>query len=599
MGRRKKKKWIEIFEGEDTGRSTYYDGDEEGAVPGEELYYDEYETGAVPAGEPEYYDEDDEDEAFEEEPVYYEEYDEELCYDEYGEEGASEEACYDGYGEEGASEEACYDGYGEEGASEEACYDEYGEEGASEEACYDGYGEEGASEEACYDGYDSAAAVEEEPAYYEGYEQDTVLEEGDYRPKKKYKRLLFLFALLFFIGVAGGFLYAEMPRYFVKEELTVEAGTACPSAADFLKHGDGGKATLSGISEDTVFEHVEDIPVTVHVYLWDVPSVVHVTDTVAPELVTKDREIMLGEPFEVDDFVEHVSDITSCEVSWETEPVITAGGVYTVVLEAVDEGGNRTRSEAGLTVVEDTTAPVIEGVQELTAGVGKSVSYKRGITVTDDHDEDVTLEIDNSRVDLDTPGDYEVVYSATDKAGNKTEISTILHVIEEPMVGADGEEIVVTEEMVNAQADKILAEITDSSMSQYEVIQAIYNWCNKKIAYLDGVPKTNWVMGAYEGLIERRGDCFTFAMSSKCLLNRAGITNMDIERVRVGDSMHFWNLVDIGEGWHHFDTCRRGDGATFFYLTDAELMAYSEAHISAKYPNGTHYYDRSLYPEIP
>ena len=74
---------------------------------------------------------------------------------------------------------------------------------------------------------------------------------------------------------------------------------------------------------------------------------------------------------------------------------------------------------------------------------------------------------------------------------------------------------------------------------------------------------------------------------------------MDIERIRYGNGMHFWNLVDIGEGWRHFDTCRRADGSTFFYLTDAELMEYSEAHTAPDYPYGTHYYDRTLYPEIP
>ena len=56
--------------------------------------------------------------------------------------------------------------------------------------------------------------------------------------------------------------------------------------------------------------------------------------------------------------------------------------------------------------------------------------------------------------------------------------------------------------------------------------------------------------------------------------------------------MHYWNLIDIGEGWHHFDTCRRVDGSTFFYKTDAELMAYSNSH------DGTHNYDRSRYPDI-
>ena len=81
-------------------------------------------------------------------------------------------------------------------------------------------------------------------------------------------------------------------------------------------------------------------------------------------------------------------------------------------------------------------------------------------------------------------------------------------------------------------------------------------------------------------------------MATKCLLTRAGITNMIISKIP-GRTLHWWNLVDIGEGWHHLDTTPRKDGSRFFYLTDAELMAYSDTH------NGTHHYDREQYPKIP
>jgi hypothetical protein len=50
--------------------------------------------------------------------------------------------------------------------------------------------------------------------------------------------------------------------------------------------------------------------------------------------------------------------------------------------------------------------------------------------------------------------------------------------------------------------------------------------------------------------------------------------------------------VNIGEGWYHLDCTPRKDGSTFFYLTDAELAAYSDSH------NGTHNFDHSLYPDI-
>lgn len=349
-----------------------------------------------------------------------------------------------------------------------------------------------------------------------------------------------------------------------------------------------------------MFDHVEDIQVAVHLYHRDILSVLHVADTTPPELKTRDKTIMLGDAFTVEDFVEQVSDATDCEIFLKEVPDIRKGGTYHIILGAKDEGGNITEERVRLEVIEDVTPPVIEGVAELTVVAGGTVSYKRNVTVTDDHDAEVKLEVDNSQVDIGTPGDYPVIYRAADKYGNTAEVSTVIHVIEErKAVEETGQEIVITEEIVNAEADKILQSITDPSMSQYEVIQAIYNFTNKKIAYVNGTPKSDWVTGAYYGLVKRRGDCFAFAMASKCLLNRAGITNMDIQRVRIGNSMHFWNLVDIGEGWHHFDTCRRGDGATFFYLTDAELMAYSDAHISNTYPLGTHYYDRTLYPVIP
>ena len=51
---------------------------------------------------------------------------------------------------------------------------------------------------------------------------------------------------------------------------------------------------------------------------------------------------------------------------------------------------------------------------------GKTVSYKKGVTVSDNVDKDIELEIDSSKVNLNKVGSYKVVYKATDKAGNTT-----------------------------------------------------------------------------------------------------------------------------------------------------------------------------------
>lgn len=233
---------------------------------------------------------------------------------------------------------------------------------------------------------------------------------------------------------------------------------------------------------------------------------------------------------------------------------------------------------------EDKEPPVIVGVKEITVPAGSSVSYKRGVDVTDNWDKEVVFTVDNSQVDLYKAGDYPITYIAVDRAGNTAEVTTTLHV-EEPTVNT------ATEELVNSMADDLLEEITTDSMSQYEVAKAIFDWVHENIGYADNSPKEDWVKGAYRGLKEHQGDCFVYAMTSKCLLTRAGIKNMDIEKIPARTT-HYWNLIDLGDGWYHFDNTRRKDGHSFFYCSDAEIMEYSRKH------DGSHNYDPARYPDI-
>ncbi len=416
--------------------------------------------------------------------------------------------------------------------------------------------------------------------------------------RRKWEKAAVTAVCLIILMSAAGFFYYRLPYYCV-QELTVEAGTPWPSVSDFLKWECSTAYIVSGIDESKELDHVQDYEVVLHLYHQNVSTMLHVTDTTAPVVRTENKTIMLGEEVSATDFVVSVEDVTQCEIGYRQEADLQRPGAQTVLIEVTDEGANVTAAEAELTILQDVTPPLIEGVKELTIKVGESVSYKKNITVTDDYDDNVSLMVDHSEVDVDKPGDYPVTYSAVDKYGNEAKVSTILHVEEPKQPVQNPVEIPMTEEAVNAEADRILASITNPAMTQYDIIKAIYDWCHSKIAFVNDSPKNSWVEGAYYGLVRRKGDCYAYAMSAKCLLTRAGIVNMDIERIRYGNGMHFWNLVDIGEGWRHFDTCRRADGATFFYLTDAELMEYSEAHTAPDYPYGTHYYDRTLYPEIP
>ena len=139
-----------------------------------------------------------------------------------------------------------------------------------------------------------------------------------------------------------------------------------------------------------------------------------------------------------------------------------------MTLVLTDVGGQETRLNTVLHLIADTTPPVITGVQDQTVYVGDTISYKHGVTVTDDKDTDVELVVDNSGVDLETPGTYTVVYLATDAAGNQTTATAEIRVLPKDTDMASYEKKIEL-------ADEALAECWDSTDSEVEQLRSIYN----------------------------------------------------------------------------------------------------------------------------
>lgn len=262
-------------------------------------------------------------------------------------------------------------------------------------------------------------------------------------------------------------------------------------------------------------------------------------------------------------------------------------------------------TEAPPTEEPDTEGPVISGVQPLTAEVGGTISYRDGVTAVDGRDGPVTLQVDSSRVDLNAPGEYEVIYSAEDSSGNRTEVVTTV-VVTQPdpppsseVVGPDPTPAgSATLEGVNAMADQILAKIITDGMSQREKARAIFDYITSHMKYVNSSDKSSWITGAYTGLTTGRGDCFNYYAYSKLLLTRAGIPTVDLERVG-GKSRHYWVLADVGEGYHHFDPCPHPKEypLSCFLLTEAEVRKYSDKlTANSSYYSNYYVYDYDACP---
>lgn len=144
--------------------------------------------------------------------------------------------------------------------------------------------------------------------------------------------------------------------------------------------------------------------------------------------------------------------------------------------------------------------------------------------------------------------------------------------------------------LVQVVLDNIIAE----DMTKLEQARAVFDFTRTKISYTGDSDKSDWLSGAYEGLTTRKGDCFTYYAVSRALLTALGIDNLEVQRVG-GPTSHYWNLVNCGDGWYHFDATPRSSkmpAFVSFMFTDAEAADYT-ARAGREY----YTFDGSLYPE--
>lgn len=245
-----------------------------------------------------------------------------------------------------------------------------------------------------------------------------------------------------------------------------------------------------------------------------------------------------------------------------------------------------------LSDTKDTKAPVISGAKDITVEVGGTVSYRKGVTVTDDQDPNPKLGIDSSKVNLNKVGVYKVVYAAVDAAGNSSAVTVKVNVVDKVPKW--------TEESMTLVAAQIILDTCTPDMSDYDKAWALYRYMKNNCTYTHTSGDMSSIYaGAYEGLCLKKTDCFGYAASYQLLLDTAGIENMMVSRVG-GTSNHYWNLVKMDTGWYHTDSSPRSLSMPYqcFMQTDAQIAAYTKKFTKV-HPEKPNYFtfDGSKYPE--
>ena len=299
-------------------------------------------------------------------------------------------------------------------------------------------------------------------------------------------------------------------------------------------------------------------------------------DEVAPDVVLKNLTWAVGTALPTaQDFVSKLPE--GADIRFAKEYTYPNLGSYLLDLIVTDARGRETAHRAQLTLIVDEEPPVIHGADDISVYLNDGISYRNGVTVSDNCNGAVKLDIDSSAVDITKEGSYPVTYTATDAAGNRTVVEITVYVWKEA----------VSEDMLFAELDKLIAERITAGASVEKQVRDVYRYVYNNIDYVSDSDKSDWVRAAYEGIRTGRGDCFTYFALSKAFFVRLGIENKDIKRTEgIVTERHYWNLVNIGTAtsprWYHFDACQIKDAThSGCLLTDLQLAAFSSIRTDA------------------
>ena len=377
-----------------------------------------------------------------------------------------------------------------------------------------------------------------------------------------------LLGLLGYFGISN---FLDKEYALINQEMTIEAGSNKPDLGMYIK---GEPALPKFVSCNLNFDEVntalpQTIRFTITMYGRNFPCVLTIVDTVAPTGEGIPQSIFACQELpDALSCVTNIQDVTDVTAEWYDVPDMTRGGRYNTYVLLTDAVGNQTYVGVPFDVTLDSTPPVIKGYQDLQVYIGDSVAYKKSIIVTDDYDSAPALDVDVSKVDLNTPGKYDVTYTARDFSGNETSVSVKLKVSKKPKG-------YIEPDVVYAEAKKILDEITEPGMTEEEIALQIVWWCRYNIRFNLRTQNSSWTEAAYNAYKTRVGNCYSTVYAVKVLLDVAGIENMIIERYPYQTATHFWNYVKLNGQWYHCDsTWRQGYDSYFFMYTTKELLNF-------------------------
>ncbi len=168
-------------------------------------------------------------------------------------------------------------------------------------------------------------------------------------------------------------------------------------------------------------------------------------ENTAPVIIAEDKTIVQGTKFNSKEGVTATDNedgplTDKIEVVEETVKIDTVGS-YQVTYRVTDKNNTTTTKTITVTVTENKKPVINAEDKEVTQY--RELNELDGVSATDEEDGKVEVKVKNSTVKLDTPGDYEITYQATDTYNQTTEKTIKVTVIkdEAPVINAEDKTI--------------------------------------------------------------------------------------------------------------------------------------------------------------
>lgn len=248
-----------------------------------------------------------------------------------------------------------------------------------------------------------------------------------------------------------------------KSSITIELGNEdAIKVSDFMDLDKNELKSAKLNTKDVNFFKEGNYKATISYKDKDYDIKVKVKDTVAPKITVSDKiTVQTNNPLHISDIITNVTELSGnidasfkdkpksestdntesvsatentestesgsssviavggCNLKHNDEITYTKSGDYDNTITVTDDAGNSTDIDIKISVID---APSINGIFDKTVTVGDTVDYLSGITATDGKGTDITgsIEVDSSKVDINTPGTYQITYKVTDSYGLST-----------------------------------------------------------------------------------------------------------------------------------------------------------------------------------